>query len=177
MSRLHGHIVRFSIIDSILLIMLLMTGFGGAGGSIALFALFAALLIVPLGAVSIVMLHRKSPGGLNVGIANLSLTGSLFLLIGVLGLYSHTTGYEGSILLPIALSLLGISTLRRVRTMRNDAYAVWYQSHSADMANVGEESELLSTCPGCDSILAVIPSKLTSDDLCPNCGCKLVTLD
>ena len=174
MSRLHGHIVRFSLIDSILLVMLLMTGFGGAGGSIALFALFAALLIVPLGVISIVMLRRKSPGGLNVGIANLSLTGSLFLIIGVLGLYSYATGHEGNILLPAALSLLGISTLRRVRTMRNDAYAVWYHSHSDNMGNVGEESEILSTCPGCDSILAVIPSKLTTEDLCPNCGCKLV---
>ena len=176
MSRLHAHIIRFSIIDTILVLLLLMTGFNGAGSTVTLFALFAVLLIIPLSAVSIVMLHRKSSGGLNVGIANLSLTGSLLLLIGILGLYSHVSTAEGSFLLPIALTLLGVSSLRRVTTMRNDAYTTWYNSHSTTI-DAGENSEILSTCPGCESILAVIPSKLTTEDLCPNCGSKLVLAD
>ena len=175
LSRLHRHIIRFSIIDNVLLLMLIMTGFGGSGGTVLLFVILAALLIVPLSVISIVMLQRKSSGGLNVGIANLSLTGSLFLLIGVLGLYSYVFESYGNILLLVALTLLGVSTLRRVKTMRNDAYASWYDSHTISTSNPGDDSEVLSTCPGCDSILAVIPSKLSSEDVCPNCGCKLVS--
>ncbi len=177
MSRLHGHIIRFSVIDCVLLLLLLMTGFGGAGATITLFALLSTLLIIPLGVVSIVLLHRKSTGGLNVGIANLSLTGSLFLIIGVLGLYSYAISTEGIILLPVALTLLGVSTLRRVATMRNEAYSAWYHSHAAS-ANYSEgNSEMLSTCSGCDSILAIIPAKMTKEDVCPNCGCLLVSSD
>jgi len=175
LSRLHQHIIRFSIIDNVLLLMLVLTGFGGSGGTVLLFVILAALLIVPLSVVSIVMLQRKSPGGLNVGIANLSLTGSLFLLIGVLGLYSYVIESYGNLLLPLALTLLGVSTLRRVKTMRNDAYASWYHSQANSTINPSDDSEVLSTCPGCDSILAVIPSKLSSEDVCPNCGCKLVS--
>ena len=176
MRRLHGHIIRFSLIDSVLVLLLLMTGFNGSGSTITLFALFAVLLILPLSVVSIVMMHRKSPGGLNVGIVNLSLTGSLLLLIGLFGIYSQITGVGGSLLLSVALTLLGVSSLRRVKTMRNMAYSTWYNSHSSQEV-AGNESEVLSTCPSCDSILAVIPSKLTTEDRCPNCGCMLVSTD
>ena len=160
MSRVHGHIVRFCVIDCILLLMLLLTGFGGSLSTLSLFMLLAALVIIPLSIVSIVMLYRKSTGGLNVGIANLSLTGS-----------------EGNVLLPIALSLLGISTLRRVSTMRNPAYSTWYQSYSNSSTFVTGDNEVMTLCPGCSSILAVIPSKLSPEDLCPNCDCKLVSIE
>ncbi len=176
MRRLHGHIIRFSLIDSVLVLLLLMTGFNGSGSTITLFALLAVLLIVPLSVVSIVMMHRKSSGGLNVGIVNLSLTGSLLLLIGLFGIHSQITGVGGSLLLSVALTLLGVSSLRRVKTMRNVAYSTWYHSHSSQEV-AGNESEVLSTCPSCDSILAVIPSKLTTEDRCPNCGSMLVSTD
>jgi len=177
MSRLHGHIVRFCIIDSILLLMLLMTSFSDSLSALSLFILLAAILILPLGIVSIVMLYRKSAGGLNVGIANLSLTGSYFLLIGVLGLYFYANGSDGNILLPIALALLGMSTLRRVSTMRNPAYTAWYQSYSNSALTDAGDSEVLTLCPTCSSILAVIPSKLSPEDLCPNCDCRLVSIE
>ena len=175
MSRLHGHLLIFSLMDSILLLVLLMSGFGASGGGVALFTLLAALLLVPLGVVSIVMLHRKSAGGINVGIANFSLTGSLFLIVGLLGLISYISSEDGSFLLPVAITLLGISTLRRVSTMRNEAYSSWYHSHNTQTYDEGN-SEILSTCPNCDSILAVIPSKLTTVDICPYCGSKLVSM-
>ena len=48
MSRLHGHLLIFSLMDSILLLVLLMSGFGASGGGVALFTLLAALLLVPV---------------------------------------------------------------------------------------------------------------------------------
>ena len=177
MSRLHGHIVRFCIINGLFLLILLLTGFGAPISSLSLFALLAAALIIPIGIVSIVMLYRKSEGGLNVTIANLALTGSLLLIIGILGLYSYVTGSKGSIVLPIALTLLGVSTLRRIPTLRNDAYVAWYQSFSSSTTISSGETEILTMCPGCSSILAVIPSKLLPTDLCPNCGGKLVSIE
>lgn len=179
MSRLHGHIIRFNIVIVILLLMLLMTGFGslGPGNYVSLFVVIAAFIIVPLSVLSIVMLHRKYEGGLNVGIANFLLTGSLFLLIGVFGLFSYVGGSEGNILLTIALTLLGISILRKVSTIRNDAYVTWYRSYSSRSSGITYDTEVLTLCPQCDSILAVIPSKLSSADLCPNCRCNLVLVE
>lgn len=179
MSRLHSHIIRFSIIVVILLLILLMTGFGslGSGNYVSLFVVIAALIIVPLSVLSIVMLHRKSIGGLNVVIASFLLTGSLFLLIGAFGVFSYIGGSEGSILFSLALTLLGISTLRKVSTIRNDAYVAWYQSYSRSSTGIANDTEVLTLCPQCDSILAVIPSKLSPADLCPNCRCNLVVIE
>ena len=177
MSRLHGHIVRFCVINGIFLLILLLTGFGAPVSSLSLLALLATALIIPIGVVSIIMLYRKSEGGLNVAIANLALTGSLLLLIGILGLYSYITGSKGSILLPIALTLLGVSTLRRIPTLRNDAYVAWYQSFSSSTTISSRDTEVLTMCPDCSSILAVIPSKISPTDLCPNSGNKLVSIE
>jgi len=143
----------------------------------SLFALLATALIIPIGVVSIVMLYRKSEGGLNVTITNLAFTGSLLLIIGILGLYSYFSGSEGSILLSVALTILGGSTLRRIPTLRNDAYVAWYQSFSGSKTISSGDAEVLTLCPRCSSILAVIPSKLTPTDLCPNCACRLVMIE
>ena len=59
--------------------------------------------------------------------------------------------------------------------MRYVAYFSWFFCLNTQTYDEGN-SEILSTCPNCDSILAVIPSKLTTDDICPNCGSKLVTM-
>ena len=177
MSRLHGHIVRFCVINGIFLLILLLTGFGAPVSSLSLFALLATALIIPIGVVSIIMLYRKSEGGLNVAIANLALTGSLLLLIGILGLYFYITGSKGSILLPIALTLLGVSTLRRIPTLRNDTYVAWYQSFSSSTTISSGDREVLTVCPVCSSILAIIPSILSPTDICPNCGNKLVSIE
>ena len=118
---------------------------------------------------------RKSPHGISLGIACLGLTGSAFLLIAGWGVIGYLTGNSDGILLPAVLSLLGISTLRRIPAMRNPSYVTWYgnQNDGGITAAVGGH-EVLATCPTCHSILAVIPDGLSSSDRCPNCSMALV---
>ena len=87
----------------------------------------------------------------------------------------YLTGNSDGILLPAVLTLLGISTLRRIPAMRNPSYVTWYgnQNDGGITAAVGGH-EVLATCPTCHSILAVIPDGLSSSDRCPNCGMALV---
>jgi len=41
-------------------------------------------------------------------------------------------------------------------------------------APVASDDEVLATCPSCSTLLAVIPSKLSIEDKCPNCNANLV---
>ena len=75
------------------------------------------------------------------------------------------------------LILLFLSTFRRVRTVRDPTYRNWYNSINEDLHNIRgkiSDEEVLATCPSCSTLLAVIPSKLSIDDKCPNCNANLV---
>ena len=75
------------------------------------------------------------------------------------------------------LILLSLSTFRRVRTVRDPTYRNWYNSINEDLDNIRgkiSDEEVLATCPSCSTLLAVIPSKLSIDDKCPNCNANLV---
>ena len=75
------------------------------------------------------------------------------------------------------LVLLSLSTFRRVRTVRNPTFKNWYNSVNEDYDGVKEKisgDEVLATCPSCSTLLAVIPSRLSIEDKCPNCNANLV---
>ena len=113
--------------------------------------------------------------GINLGIASLALTGAAFLLLGTLGGIGYVTGKSSEILLPAVLILLGVSTLKKIATMRNPSYGMWYmQAHSSQHSKIVFGQEVLATCPTCLSVLAVVTEQLTINDTCPNCQGKLV---
>ena len=174
LEQLHRHLCRFIAIDILLLVLLLTTSTSGSA-TISLFYFIVLLVLIPLGVICLALMIRKSPHGISLGIACLGLTGSAFLLIGGLGVIGYLTGNSDGILLPAVLTLLGISTLRRIPAMRNPSYVTWYgnQNDGGITAAVGGH-EVLATCPTCHSILAVIPDGLSSSDRCPNCGMALV---
>ena len=174
LEQLHRHLCRFIAIDILLLVLLLTTSNSGSA-TISLFYFIVLLVLIPLGVICLALMIRKSPHGISLGIACLGLTGSAFLLIGGLGVIGYLTGNSDGILLPAVLTLLGISTLRRIPAMRNPSYVTWYgnQNDGGITAAVGGH-EVLATCPTCHSILAVIPDGLSSSDRCPNCGMALV---
>ena len=174
LEQLHRHLCRFIAIDILLLVLLLTTSNSGSA-TISLFYFIVLLVLIPLGVICLALMIRKSPHGISLGIACLGLTGSAFLLIGGLGVIGYLTGNSDGILLPAVLTLLGISTLRRIPAMRNPSYVTWYgnQNDGGITAAVAGH-EVLATCPTCHSILAVIPDGLSSSDRCPNCGMALV---
>ena len=170
MEQLHRHLCRFIAIDILLLVLLLTTSNSGSA-AISLFYFIVLLVLIPLGVICLALMIRKSPHGISLGIACLGLTGSAFLLIGGLGVIGYLTGNSDGILLPAVLTLLGISTLRRIPAMRNPSYVTWYENHNdVGITAAVAGQEVLATCPTCHSILAVIPDGLSSSDRCPNCG-------
>ena len=175
LEQLHRHLCRFIAIDILLLVLLLTTISTSGSATISLFYFIVLLVLIPLGIICLALMIRRSPHGIGLGIACLGLTGSAFLLLGGLGVVGYLTGDSEGILLPAVLTLLGISTLRRIPTMRNPSYVTWYgnQNDGGITAAVAGH-EVLATCPTCHSILAVIPDGLSSSDRCPNCGMALV---
>jgi hypothetical protein len=113
--------------------------------------------------------------GISLGIASLGLTGGAFLIVGALGGIGYLTGESSEILLPAVIILLGVSTLKKIKTMRNPSYDMWYmEAHNSQHSVIDYKQEILATCPTCFSVLAVYPEQLTINDTCPNCHEKLV---
>ena len=71
------------------------------------------------------------------------------------------------------LVLLGNSTRKRVSTIRNSQFMQWYNKR-LDSEVILRNEEVYASCPNCDSLLAVIPSLLSTKDRCPNCDGLLV---
>ena len=175
MELLHRHLTRFIAIDVVLLILLLTTMGNSGSASIFVFYMLLGLVLIPLGIVSVISMLRRSPSGINLGIASLGFTGAAFLLLGVLGGISYLTGESREILLPVVLILLGTSTLKKIPTMKNPSYDIWYRGENSSQHSRNEfEQEILATCPSCHSVLAIFPNQLTINDICPNCGERLV---
>jgi len=175
MELLHRHLTRFIAIDILLLIVLLTTMGTSGSASILLFYMLLGLVLIPLGIVSVISMIRRSSGGINLGIASLGFTGAAFLLLGVLGGISYLTGESKELLLPAVLILLGASTLKKIPTMKNPSYDMWYRGVNNSQLSGNEfEQEVLATCPSCHSVLAVFPNQLTINDKCPNCSERLV---
>jgi len=175
MELLHRHLTRFIAVDVLLLILLLTTMNTSGSASIFVFYMLLGLVLIPLGIVSVISMLRRGSGGINLGIASLGLTGAAFLLLGALGGIGYLTGESKEILLPAVLILLGASTLKKIPTMKNPSYEMWYRGvNSSHQSGIEFEQEVLATCPSCHSVLAVLPNQLTINDTCPNCSERLV---
>ena len=175
MEALHRHLIRFIAIDIMLLVLLLATIWTSGSASILVFYMILGLILIPLGIVSVISMLRRAPMGISLGIASLGLTGAAFLLLGSLGSVGYLTGKSSEILLPAVLILLGASTLKKITTMRNPSYNMWYiEAYSSQHSEIVFEKEVFATCPTCLSVLAVIPEQLSINDVCPNCQGKLV---
>ena len=175
MEVLHRHLTRFIAIDIVLLVLLLATIGTSGSASILMFYMLLGLVLIPLGVVSVISMLRRAPMGISLGIASLGLTGGAFLILGALGGIGYLTGESSEILLPAVLILLGVSTLKKIKTMRNPSYDMWYmEAHNSQHSVIDYKQEILATCPTCFSVLAVYPEQLTINDTCPNCHEKLV---
>ena len=178
MGLLHRHLTRFIAIDVILLILLLTSTETSGSASLLLFHLLLGVVLIPLGIVSVIIMHRRAQGGVRLGIATLGFIGAAFMLLGAIGGISYFSGNSSEILLPVVLGLLGVTTLRRIPTMRNQSYIMWYRgSRNSELAEMIYEQEMLATCPACSSVLAVYPDQLTIIDTCPNCRERLVLVE
>jgi Na+/proline symporter len=130
------------------------------------------ILIFPL--LGVISFKNRNKWGDSVAMIVLIILSIIFILSGLneLSKDNTTNTIQGFLLI-----LLALSTMRRVRTVRDPTYKNWYNSLNEDFSEIKEnisDEEVLATCPSCSTLLAVIPSKLSIEDKCPNCNAKLV---
>ena len=130
------------------------------------------ILVIPI--FGVITFKNKRKYGDLWGISLLLILSLIFALFGIQDL---SRGDNSDTIQGILLLLLSISTIRRIKTIRNPTYKNWYNNmkENIDVLNSQlEENEVFATCPSCSTLLAVIPSKLSEEDKCPNCNGNLV---
>ena len=99
-----------------------------------------------------------------------------FLVVGALQAFlGISAGDIGLVLQSGLLVLLGFATRRRIATLHHPMFVDWYGSGKGGASKLSLD-EVYATCPSCSSLLAVIPSRLSRQDRCPNCDGLLVTI-
>ena len=166
MENLHKHLYRFMIIDLLLCVLIISTY------SVA--ATVCSILILTLPLFAIISFKKKNRGGDIMAMIVLIILSLIFMFS---GLNEFTKENTSSTIQGFLLILLSLSTFRRVRTVRDLTFKNWYNRLNEDYNDLKgkiSDDEVLATCPSCSTLLAVIPSKLSIEDKCPNCNANLV---
>jgi len=86
---------------------------------------------------------------------------------------TDTWGYlQGFLLLFLCWSMW-----QRLRLLRHPLFQAWYDGNSFAMENniALRPNEILASCPNCQSLLAIQPLTMGSDECCPKCNSRLVS--
>ena len=166
MENLHKHLYRFMIIDLLLCVLIIST--------YSVSATVCSILILTLPLFAIISFKKKNRGGDVMAMIVLIILSLIFMFS---GLNEFTKENTTSTIQGFLLILLSLSTFRRVRTVRDLTFKNWYNRLNEDYNDLKgkiSDDEVLATCPSCSTLLAVIPSKLSIEDKCPNCNANLV---
>ena len=137
-------------------------------------ATVCSILILTLPLFAIISFKNKNRGGDTMAMIVLIILSLIFIFSGLNELTKENTT---STIQGFLLILLSLSTFRRVKTVRDPTFKNWYNSLNEDYSELKGKitgDEVLATCPNCSTLLAVIPSKLSIEDKCPNCNANLV---
>ena len=166
MENLHKHLYRFMIIDLLLCVLIIST--------YSVSATVCSILVLTLPLFAIISFKKKNRGGDIMAMIVLIILSLIFMFS---GLNEFTKENTSSTIQGFLLILLSLSTFRRVRTVRDLTFKNWYNRLNEDYNDLKgkiSDDEVLATCPSCSTLLAVIPSKLSIEDKCPNCNANLV---
>lgn len=170
MERLLRNIVVFISVMT-MLILLLAVSLLQYGVTISVISsIVLSLLTIPVGIAAAFSLKSRGSPGPWLGSSFLLMCGFTLGISGV-AMFSMGQLFHGALYI-----LLGMSSVRRIRTLRSEAFMQWYSGQGGTIGTGGilNEGEVLASCPSCHSILAVIPSELSIGDTCPNCSGFLV---
>ena len=154
------------IIDLLLCVLIIST--------YSVSATVCSILILTLPLFAIISFKKKNRGGDIMAMIVLIILSLIFMFS---GLNEFTKENTSSTIQGFLLILLSLSTFRRVRTVRDLTFKNWYNRLNEDYNDLKgkiSDDEVLATCPSCSTLLAVIPSKLSIEDKCPNCNANLV---
>ena len=71
------------------------------------------------------------------------------------------------------------SMMQRLRLLRHPMFQAWYdgQTPAINRDIALQPNEILASCPNCQSLLAVQPLNMQSDERCPKCNASLVSAE
>ena len=180
MVAVHRHLCIFTMLDMIIF-ALLMYRFSMVSGPFTEFLiLLTAAAICGTGVVWTLRFRARVPSfdhRIDKLLSNLAV---FFLVVGALQVFlGISDGDIGQVLRSglegLLLVLLGFATRRRIATLHHPMFVDWYGSGKEGASKLSLD-EVYASCPSCSSLLAVIPSRLSRQDRCPNCDGLLVTI-
>lgn len=172
MLNLHKHMIRFISINSIIFILLISSVWLNGKSLSNINSIIFLYIPASICLFGIYNFKNRTKIGYTLALTLLTSIGGFFAISGIL---SFLLGNTIDILQGGLLILLAFTTLKRLKTIKSETFKSWYYLDGLQL-NPGtlNEDEVLASCPTCSSLLAVIPSRLTPDDNCPNCGHNLV---
>lgn len=175
LERVHRHLVIFGLLDLGILVLILnlvlLSGNTVLGG----FSVGIGALVLLYGLVVSNGFRKRITGYDLKFVSLLSFLAGFLIIVGIVQSVLALISGELSLLIQAAaIFFLGWSTRRRIATVRHPLFVQWFASGTDSEVNL-REHEVYASCPHCSSLLAVIPSKLTIEDRCPNCEGFLVT--
>lgn len=175
LAAIHRHLFIFGLLD-IGIFVLIMATFGNLGNTLFTgFALGIAGLIVFYTLVIAFGFRQKNPSSDQKYTNILRLLAMFFMTVGVVqGLLSIASNQMILLVQSVLLLLLGRATNRRIKTLRHPMFVQWFSQGSGSSSELAGE-EVYASCPHCSSLLAVIPTRLSIEDRCPNCEGLLIT--
>ncbi len=175
MAAVHRHLCIFTMLDMIIF-ALLMYRFSMVSGRVGFLILLTAAAICGTGLVLTLRFRARVPSfdhRIDKLLSNLAV---FFLVVGALTAFlGIIVDDKGLVLQSGLLVLLGFATRRRIATLHHPMFVDWYGSGKEGASKLSLD-EVYATCPSCSSLLAVIPSRLSRQDRCPNCDGLLVTI-
>lgn len=167
-------LATFGVLNLLILILIIATISTNGNGIFLAFFIGLGLLIVFYGTTVIIGFTRKR-NLYDIRYANLEqFLSTVFFIVGLIQTIVGFLAVEIFLIIQgLLLILLGNSTRKRVSTIRNSEFVQWYNQRP-DSDVILRNQEVYASCPNCESLLAVIPSLLTTKDRCPNCDELLV---
>ena len=171
-NDLFRRLTTFGVLNLLILILIIATISTNGNGIFLGFIIGLGMLVVFYG-TTVTIGFAKKRNLYDIRYANFEqFLSTVFYIVGliqtIVGLLAVEIFLQG-----LLLVLLGNSTRKRVSTIRNSQFMQWYNKR-LDSEVILRNEEVYASCPNCDSLLAVIPSLLSSKDRCPNCDGLLV---
>ena len=134
-----------------------------------IFPMIFGMILLPVSITGAVLLRLRRSPGIFLSTISLGACGICIMFEGFLVMLMGPSAIVGALYV-----LLGISSVRRIKPLNNVSFRRWFEGISSSKGTVLADEEVMSICPHCSSILAVIPSLLSEEDKCPECNGRLV---
>lgn len=170
MEQIHRQLAFMLLMSSALLALILGN-----------FASISIVLLVGIGAVLTIQItiwstfRRRHPRALDPAMLSYLVCTVAFALFSALALTMGILGNLSFLLLGLVTMFTTVSCWRRIKVLRDPIFRAWYAGLDVELNRLSLRSgEVMATCPNCRSVLALLVSGLTLDEVCPNCSAPLV---